>query len=70
MTPYRVWASDRNQSCLLLAANEQEAFEIIAEMKIYGDQPLTAEADSDKWELPNNYVVLSTGATAPIPGRK
>ena len=69
MTPYRVWASDRSQSCLLLAADEREAFEIVAEMKIYGDLPLTAEADSDYWDLPSGYVVLPTGATTQIPGR-
>ena len=70
MTPYEVWASDRDQNCLLLAADEREAFEVIAGMRIFGDLPLTAEAASPNWALPYEYVVLPNRSTAQIPGRK
>ena len=70
MHPYRVWATNRLSSCLLLAESEADAIEHISLMKIYGDAQLNAERDSDNWDLPKNYVVLPTGGTMPKLERK
>ena len=69
MQSYRVWGTDRSDRCFLLAESEEAAMEVIAEMRIYGDQPLTAEQDSDGQELSWRFVVLHTGETKPIPER-
>jgi hypothetical protein len=69
MEPYQVRGPDRNAGCFLLAESEWAAMAVIAEMKIYGVQPLTAEQDSDGPELSWGFVVLHTGETIPIPER-
>jgi hypothetical protein len=68
MKRYRVWADDRSQSCLLLAADDHEACVTIAGMKIFNDLPLTPQEDLDGGELEMGYVILPDGKKVPIPG--